>query len=60
MKKYFVYNEVSCISSHGFNTRVEAEQEYAKHQDKYKSAAKIVEVDMKDEEEQTNDEDGRY
>ena len=27
--KYFVYNEVSCISSHGFNTRVEAEQEYA-------------------------------
>lgn len=55
MKKYFVYNEVSCISSHGFNTRVEAEQEYAKHQDKYKSAAKIVEVDMK-EEEQSNDE----
>lgn len=54
MKKYFVYNEVSCISSYGFNTRVEAEQEYAKHHDKYKSAAKIVEVDMK--EEQSNDE----
>lgn len=52
MKKYFVYNEVSCISSHGFSTRVEAEQEYADHQSKYKSAAKIVEVDMKDEEEQ--------
>ena len=50
MKKYFVYNEVSCISSHAFNTRVEAEQEYAKHQDKYKSASKIVEVDMKEEE----------
>ena len=55
MKKYFVYNEVSCISSRGFNTRVEAEQEYSLHQDKYKSAAKIVEVDMK-EDEQSNDE----
>lgn len=55
MKKYFVYNEVSCISSHGFNTRVEAEQEYAKHHDKYKSAAKIVEVDVADEEEDNND-----
>ena len=56
MKKYFVYNEVSCISSHGFNTRVEAEQEYANHQSKYKSEAKIVEVDMEGGEEQANDE----
>lgn len=56
MKKYFVYNEVSCISSHGFNTRVEAEQEYANNHAKYSSAAKIVEVDVDDEEEQNNDE----
>ena len=55
MKKYFVYNEVSCISSHGFNTRVEAEQEYANHQTRYGSAAKIVEVDTDDEEEHTDE-----
>lgn len=45
MIKYYVYNEVSEISSEAFNTREEAEKELERNSLSYGEEAEIVEVD---------------